>query len=336
MLSAKSSRTREQAPPRNYCSALGISPEEVRSRHLVGLHDALEAECMTKHPRMVIKLTIAMWNQFGRTVPGWPSTVLASPFTSEPDTMPLDRFPASFRADVARWTERMTKPNPLDPEAPVRPLRPLPVASYVVFFRRFASALVRRGILPLDEITSLAVFFDGDNFKQGLRHFLPPDAVAGDARTAMAFRIAGKLRHVAHHYVRVDVARQKDIDLICRRLDPQQPRMMGRRNRDRLEQFDDPEAVRKLLAFPEEEAARALRKPNPFRRAKGIERALAVSLLIFTGLRIKNLRHIRHASDIRRANGRAVLKVEAAEVKNGQALEFDLPSRDVGAARPLS
>ena len=154
MLSATSSRTSEQAPPRNYCHALGISPDEVRSSHLVGLRDALEAECMTKHPRMVIKHTIAMWNQFGRTVPGWPKAILASPFTSEPDTMLLDRFPAEFRADVSRWTERMTKPNPLDPEAPVRPLRPLTVASYVVFFRRFASALARRGILPIDESTA--------------------------------------------------------------------------------------------------------------------------------------------------------------------------------------
>jgi integrase len=170
------------------------------------------------------------------------------------------------------------------------------------------------------------VFFDRDNIKQGLRHFLPNDAVPGDARTAIAFRIAGKLRHVAHHYVRVDAARQKDIDLVCRRLDPQQPRVMGSRNRDRLEQFDNPEAVRKLLAFPEEEAARALRKANAFRRAKGLERALAVSLLIFTGLRIKNLRQIRHGSDIRRAPGRVVLKVAPAEVKNGQGLEFDLPS----------
>jgi integrase len=122
---------------------------------------------------------------------------------------------------------------------------------------------------------------------------------------------------------RVDAAAQKDIDLICRRLDPRQPRTMGKRNRDRLEQFDDPENVRLLLAFPEAEAARALRKANPFRRAKGMERALAVSLLIFTGLRIKNQRHI-YLGDLQRAHGRAVLKVAAAEVKNGEALEFEL------------
>ena len=54
----------------HYCSAMGIPPDEVRSGHLLGLHEALEAECMTKHPRKVIKHTIAMWNHFGRTVPG--------------------------------------------------------------------------------------------------------------------------------------------------------------------------------------------------------------------------------------------------------------------------
>ena len=121
---------------------------------------------MTKHPRKVIKHTIAMWNHFGRTMPGWPAAMLSSPFVSEPDTLPLDRFPESFRADVARWTERMTQPDPLDPEAPVRPLKPATIDGYIVFFRRFGSALVRRDIVPIDEVTGLAVFFEGSNFKE--------------------------------------------------------------------------------------------------------------------------------------------------------------------------
>ena len=326
LLERVANRTYRQGIKRlaHYCSALGIAPGDVRSEHLVGLRDALEEECMTKHPRKVIKHTIAMWNHFGRTIDGWPATKLSSPFIAEPDTLPLARFPESFRIDVERWTARMTQPEPLDPDAPVRALRPATIASYIVFFRRFASALVRRDIRPINEITGLAVFFEGSNFKDGLRHFLPQGVLAGDPRTAVAFRIAAKLRHVARHYVQVDEAILKDIDLVCRRLDPKQPRVMGRRNRDRLEQFEGPENVRKLLAFPEAETARALRTANAFRRAKGIERALAVSLLIFTGLRIKNLRHIRHADDIRRFGDRAVLRVEASEVKNGQALEFEL------------
>jgi integrase len=306
----------------HYCSALGIAPDEVRSEILIGLHEALVDECMTKEPRKVIKHTIAMWNHFGRTIPEWPRAILGSPFATEPDTLPLERFPESFRSDVTRWTERVGSPHPLDPEAPVRALKPATIKSYVVFFRRFASALVRREVLAITEVTSLAVFFERDNFREGLRHFLAPDPAAGE--TANAYRIAQKLSHVARHYVQVEAGAQKGIDLLCRRLDPNEPRVMGRRNRDRLDQFDDAENVGKLLAFPEAEAARALKLRNAARRARGIERALAVSLLIFTGLRIKNLRHIRHAEDIRRSNGRAELKVAAANVKNGQALEFEL------------
>ena len=216
-----------------------------------------------------------MWNHFGRTVPGWPSAILASPFRSKSDTLRLDRFPASVRAEIRRWTDCVSTPNPLDFDALVRPLKRATIDGYVMFFRRFGSALVRRGILPIEEVTGPAVFFEGSYFKDGLRHFLPPDVRPGDPGTATAFRIARALRHVARHLVRVEAAVQKDIDLICHRLDPQQPRTMGKRNRDRLARFDDPENVRRLLAFPVAEAARALRKANPFRRAKGIERAIS-------------------------------------------------------------
>jgi integrase len=100
---------------------------------------------------------------------------------------------------------------------------------------------------------------------------------------------------------------------------------MSRRNRDRLEQFDDPEVVQRLLAFPEAEAARARRLSTPARRAKGLERALAVSLLINTGLRLKNLRSLHLDRNLRRVTGRVFVSFEASEVKNSLDLEFELP-----------
>ncbi len=63
---------------------------------------------------------------------------------------------------------------------------------------------------------------------------------------------------------------------------------MGERNRSRLEQFDDEAVTARLLQFPEDELARAMVRKNPVRRAKGVERALAISMAIFTGLRVKN------------------------------------------------
>jgi hypothetical protein len=73
----------------------------VRSETLLGLHDALEAESLTKDPRQVVGRVIAEWNGFARRVPGLPRTVLAAPWKKEPEVFPLSRFPESFRADVA-------------------------------------------------------------------------------------------------------------------------------------------------------------------------------------------------------------------------------------------
>ena len=198
----------------HYCSAMGIPPEEVRSGHLLGLHEALEAECMTKHPRKVIKHTIAMWNHFGRTVPAWPAAVLASPFASEPDTLPLARFPESFRADVARWMERMSQPDPLDPEAPIRALKPATIDELhrlLPPLRLGAGAAghpAARTRSPASRSSSRAA-----TSRKACGTSCRPRARAGDPSTAMAFRIARKLGHVARHYVRVDAATQKEIDL---------------------------------------------------------------------------------------------------------------------------
>jgi integrase len=309
-----------------YCSATGIAPAEVSPQTLLGFHSALVAECFVKHPRKIIKLTIALWNHCMRTIESWPPARLASPFKKEPDTLPLETFPESFRADVEHWITRMTRVDPLDLEAPVRPLRPATIKSYVMLFRRFASALVRRDILPLEMITGLDVFFEGDRFKDGLRHFLPEPP---GKTTSYVHYMATKLLHVARHYVRVPDGELTRLQALAARLDPKLPRGMSRRNRDRLEQFDEPDVIRRLLAFPGEERARALACRSPIRRAKAMERALAVSLLIHTGLRIKNLRNLRLDRNIRRTASGVCIELRAQEMKNEVELTLDLPSETI-------
>jgi integrase len=322
-----------------YGSAMGIDPADVTSDTLVGFHDALEAECFVKKPRKIIKHTIALWNHCMRKTEGWPQARLASPFVKVPDTLPLAAFPKSFQEDVERWIERMTQIDPLDLDAPPRPLRPATVNSYVMLFRRFASALVRREILPLEEIIGLDTFFDEGRFREGMRYFLPKTT---EKTTEHAHYVATKLLHVARHYVRVPDAELKRLRALAARLDPKLPRAMSRKNRDRLEQFDNPEAIRRLLAFPTAERARAMACKSPIRRAKAMERALAVSLSIYTSLRIENLRSIRLDRNIRRSAGKVYLEFRDAETKNEVELTHELPpetvellDRFVGESRPL-
>ena len=143
---------------------------------------------------------------------------------------------------------------------------------------------MRRKILALDEVTGLAVFFEGSNFKEGLRHFLPPDVHRRDDSPPP--KHTGSPRSSAMWRATTSVSmrrRRRRSTSSAAASTRNEPRVMGRRNRDRLDQFDDPENVRRLLAFPEAEAARALRKASASRRARGIERALPSSLLSSPG-----------------------------------------------------
>jgi len=67
-----------------YCTVQGIAPGEVRSDTLLGLHAALEAECLVQSPRGLLKQTIANWNVCRRKVAGWPQITFHHPSRPSP------------------------------------------------------------------------------------------------------------------------------------------------------------------------------------------------------------------------------------------------------------
>jgi integrase len=308
-----------------YCTVKGIKPAAVNPTTLRGLHAALEAESLSKDPRKLLKHTIAIWNMCHRRVPGWPGLPLSTPFKSEPFMIPLTDFPAGFQRDVAAFEARMTNPDPLDPAAPLRAYRPATLEGYRYTFRRAASALVRGGLVDLDAVASFHTLFEDSNFSEALRPFLPKTE---DQDTGYVHKMATQLIAVARHHLRLDEVRLNKLEEIARRLKPKAGGM-GKRNRVRLAQFDDAQTVQRLLRFPEEERARALRQKNPLRRAKGLERALAISLLIFTGIRVKNLRHLRIDRNIRRAGPRVFVSFSESETKTHSELELELPPETI-------
>ncbi len=305
-----------------YCTVKAIAPADVSSETLVGFQAALEAEALSKNPVNLRKHTIAVWNMCLTRVPGWPQVKLASPFKGAPYMYPLTAFPEGFRRDVAAWVTRMNNPDPLDPAAPIRALRPATLERHTYDFRRLGSALVREGVMEIDQVTGFHAFFEDDNFRRALRPFLER---SGD----YVMKMATLIRSIAKNRTDVTVAKRAEIDGVIRRLKPEGGRRMGEKNRTRLRQFDDEAAVRRLLQFPAAELARALRKPSPLRRAKGVERALAISLLSFCGLRIKNLRSLRLDTNLRRAGKRYFLDLTGSETKTRSELGLELPAETI-------
>lgn len=308
-----------------YCTIKDISPNEVTSETLVGFQVALAAVSLAKDPANIRKHTIAIWNMCLRQVPGWPQVALASPFKPEAFMLPLDAFPEGFRADVEAWCRRMQNPDPLDLEAPVHALRPATLHGYVMTFRRLASGLVHDRGVPVEAITGVGVLVEGDNLKDGLRSFL------GNGRTQeYAAKMATQMRNVAKYFLGLPRNRIDEIErLISRLRPPGQHSGMGERNRKRLAQFDDAAVVQRFLNLPQVELDSAMHKKNPRRRAKGVERALLISLSIFMGLRAKNLRSLCIDRNIRRSAGRVFVELFGDETKNYAELTLELPAEAV-------
>ncbi len=311
-----------------FCSAVGIGPTAVGPDALLGFHSALDAEEVVKNPLKLLKMTIAIWNMCRRGVSGWTDITLSSPYKTTAYTLPLSAFPESFQQDVRTWVARVTEPDPLDPDAPSRPLRSATIKCRIVEIRRFASALIHQGTLTVCQVTSLRVLYDGDNFKSSLRFFLKR---FDNKPTAAIEGMANHLRHIAKHYCKVDSKTLEALTAVCSRLDSGSSRHMSSRNRERLRQFDDPKKVAKLLAFPAEERVRGLKQRNQIRAARCMERALAIDLLIQCCLRMQNLHTIHLTRNLCVTGGQTYLTFEGNEVKNNQLLDFEL-SNDVADA----
>lgn len=311
-----------------YCSAMAIAPGRVTRETLAGLHAALEAEELVKSPRGIIKSTIANWNRSRRSILGWPQSELSTPFSTEAFTLPLAAFPQAFQNDVARWQERVLRPDPLDEEAPARPLRLTTVEHRILEFRQFASALVRSGRLPSEEITSLAVLVDPENFKEALRVFL-----GRTGRTQRVHNLARSMRLVGKHHCHLSGAVLETLDRVCRRLDPGDRRRLTAKNRERLGQFDDRRNVIRLLQLPSHEAERAKRQTNPLRAAKRMEAAVALSLLLHCGLRGRTLRTLELGEFRWLAGSKCQLHIPGTKTKNGRPLEFELDGEAAGIVK---
>jgi integrase len=305
-----------------YCSVVGIVPTDVFPQTLLGLHAALEADCTVTKPRGILKQTISIWNMCLKTVADWPQQKLSSPFKKQPFMFKLADFPETFQHDVGAWTTRMSNPDPLDPDAPLRASREVTLEGYILTFRRLGSALVRGEHMTLAEVTSLSVLSEIENLKNALRHFI--DKAKGD-NLDYPGKMATQMAAVAKYHLKLDDKTLGKIEVIKRQLGKQRGPIMGKRNRDRLKQFDDPDAVQRVLHYPALENVRGLQKKQPMRRAKCVERALIVSILIFAGVRAQNLRTLHLIDNIRRAKDRVFLEFAAHETKTHAEHTVELP-----------
>lgn len=304
-----------------FCSVVGISPQKITADVLLGFHEALVAEEVIKEPRRILKHTIAHWNMARARVPGWPPYKLTSPFPSSRYVLDLGAFPKSFQKDMAVWAKRLLEVD-LDGDGPENVLRRVTVVGQEKLIRRFASILVINGVMPVEQIRSLATLANLPTLKAGLQLFLKR---SGNRPTEYTRKYGWLLLSIAKHHSKLPDDEVDAIRALLKRLG-KKDKGMGARHKARLVQFEDAKNVLKILTFPIKERELGLKAANPYRQAKFFERALSAAILISASVRMQNLHTIHLERNIRYFRGECILTFEASEMKNSRSLELALPT----------
>mgnify|MGYP002623320109 CR=1 FL=1 len=307
-----------------FCSRMNIAPDDVNAEVLEQLRVSLAEGSLLKDPDHTIRVIRSSWNRAVKKIPGWPQNTIAPPARPDRFNLIFEDFPPSFRDDVDAFMAKMDGSDPFAEDSAPKPLAPATLKYRRQQIRRMASALVLSGV-PVDEVTGLDVLVTPDNVKRALR-FLHDRREGPLSEDLHNLGVAMKV--IAKHHVKGDAKTLENLKDICRRVRPDVVGMTDK-TRERLRQFDDDRNVALLLHLPERLVAEAKKiRGRPRDAAVLMQMALAVELLLFTELRLKNLASLDLNQHFRwhRASRAAVchLVIERTEVKNRQPLEFEL------------
>ena len=305
-----------------FLSAIGVTPEAVRSEHALAYRDALVENEIRKSPEETYRKAIDGWNRAVRRHSFWPQQTLAAPSRSRTIAPKLTELPASFAFELEAYLHGLAHPDPLADEGPTAPLRPATIKSRRFQIMRFAGILSRTGV-PFEDMVSLAVLVAPANAERGLRWML---ARCDNQTNTDIQGMASLLLTLATCFVRPGDAEIKALSKLAAKLATRRQEGMSAKNRDRLRALTDAKALQKLLLLPERLFARAERGADTPRAKLEREDALALAILQACPIRRKNLVEIHLDRNLHRSgDGSVYLIFEEGETKTRRMIEFLLP-----------
>jgi integrase len=302
----------------------GLSPSTVDASHLGRFERELQATSLRKSPAAQFRKAIRAWDRAREAVPGWPNCTVELQADPRRYAIDLERFPQSFRDDLASFLADSGDPDPFSDNYTKR-VRPITVALRRRQLHQVASALVASGKIPIDQCTSLAVLVKTENAKAALRHLHDRKG----RTTPYLGDQAQLLRVVAKYWVKATEDEVVALGSVAYNLTEKQKGMVAK-NRERLRQFDLPDNRLALLTLPSRIMADARRSKAKDRDvALKIMLAVAVELLLVAPMRINNLAGLqldRHVLSVRRGERRVWhIVIPGHETKNGVPFELALP-----------
>jgi integrase len=305
-------------------SAQLIGPHQVTLTDLEAYREAIVSDRLRKSPEKTWDGLLWAWNSCCREVGGWPAIAIERAIKREVYVLPWSALPASLKEDVGRYLLHLSGTD-LSENGPPRPARPATLQKRGYQFRMAASALVHKGVEPAS-LRSIADLLSFERYQMILRFFL--DRHSGQTSPQVG-QLAGFLKDVARHWLKVDESTLQRFKKIASRLAIPRAGMTAK-NRDRLRPFNDTDAVAAFLDLPHRirREVQADRR-NPKRKAVLAQMAAAIAILQAAPIRIKNLADLDLGRHLIERGRRLYLIIPEVEVKNGEPIEFELPTETV-------
>jgi integrase len=305
-----------------FCSLRGLTPEQVDDAALFAFGEML-SHSADERPKQVHRDAALTWNRTLDRINGWTGVRLTVPDNKRTYALPLEAFPQSFAIDLQAYLDRQ-RGKDLFGNAP-DPASPVTLRCHHTWLLEIASALVLSG-RDVSSIRSLADLVAVDAAKLALRFFWQRN---GQRKTGQLHNFARLMVNIAKHWAKVPTDHLEALRDMRREVDPGKGEMTER-NRMRLRVFNDPVNVERLVNLPERMMRQVARLSKPgYNDAVPAQTALAIALQLAAPLRAKNLAGLRLDRHLVRSRpGRHAvihLVIPAGEVKNDNALEFELP-----------
>lgn len=307
-----------------YLSELEIDPSRVTDA-ISSYYLAYLDENGIKDPREAHKNLCRVWNQMVDAVPGWPPVRLTVPCYREAWAFPWSDFPTSFQATVDAFLSRETAAD-IFAEGADFPLAPRTIATQKDHFRCLASALVRSGV-AIERITSPAILVELANYTAALRWMI---AHRGGKPNSYILATAYTLRKYAKYGGTLGVGERDAILKAYAQLSRHVPKGSSKTARERLKQFDNRDACRRLLTYATRTIAAALAHDDEsVATALKVQGAVILELWLFAPLRLSNFAGL-HLEDhlswpMGDRPGPLLISVPGEEIKNREDQDFEIP-----------
>jgi integrase len=307
-----------------YASANGIEPADVDEGTIEAFIATVRAQTLHRKPNALHRKVAQIWNEAAACSSGALQSVHVPSFKRPPQRVDWSTLSESLRADVDRYLKWCVGTDMFATDA-----RPRAMAARTVQLRRdqihaAVTALIEAGVRP-SGVASLADLVVPENFK---RILLRRYEMTAGAENVFNRDVARSLLEIAYQWVKVEQATASELRRLAGKLPAPAPGLT-RKNKGALRQFDDPQALHRLMRVPHRLWAEVKKPPRHegYMLAKA-QTALAVAILCYMPIRSQNLAKLAFDVHLFLKEGRdavSSLELPASEVKNKMPMAFDIP-----------